>query len=122
MEGGLETAHNLPRWSRFVSKTEKTEPLFVPKPLNPLLNSKVFHTSAEPNAVANAQSVRRSTGSTLHRGGSQYTPTHHNHAYVGAKASVQINISAKLLHMDSILQEAGLCLCRPSMTNALLFK
>lgn len=70
VEGGLETASNLLRWNRFVSKTQKVEPLFMPKPLNPLLNPKVFHTSAEPNAAVNAQPVRRSAGSTLQRGSS----------------------------------------------------
>lgn len=40
-----------------------------------------------------------------------------NHAYVGAKASLQINLSAKLLRMDSILQETALCLCRLPVTQ-----
>lgn len=55
---------------------QKVEPLFIPEPLNPLLNTKVFSTRAEPNAAANARPVRRSAGATLQGRSLACTPTH----------------------------------------------
>lgn len=121
-KAGLETAHTQsdPDGAALFQRhrKQKTEPLFVPEPLNPLLNTKVFLYKCRAKCCCERTAgPQGQQGSTLHRGSFAIHTHTCNHAYVGAKASVQINLSAKLLHMDSILQETALCLCRLPMTQ-----
>lgn len=67
--------YTLMRKNRFVWKRQKVQLLFIPKPLNPLLNTQVLCTSVGPNAAANKQPAhRRSEGSTLQGGSCRVRP------------------------------------------------